>query len=324
VHDKAPSQIQVVSDKPADVQRLGVPVIDYEGSGYRTDFWFNQGREYEDAVERIVVRDLLPPSGGRMVELGAGFGRLAGLYQGYEQVVLVDYSRTLLQQAVQQWGHDPRFVFVAGDLYRLPLASRVADALTMVRVMHHLADVPAALNQIRRVLHGASTAVLEYANKRHLKAILRWLTRRQSWSPFHPEPMEFVPLNFDFHPRWMDAHLRAAGLSSRRRLAVSHFRLSALKRALGPAMLARVERHLFVPGGRFPLSPSVFVQVVARDAGKAMDYDTSPGSEAGLFRCPRCGAEGLEPVDPDHLRCPDCTGSFKRVGGIWDFKGSPC
>ena len=28
------------------------PICDYEGSAYRTEFW-GQGREYEDAVERV-------------------------------------------------------------------------------------------------------------------------------------------------------------------------------------------------------------------------------------------------------------------------------
>ena len=39
-----------------------------------------------------------------MAEIGAGFGRLADLYLGYEQIVLMDYSRTLLLDAVQRVG----------------------------------------------------------------------------------------------------------------------------------------------------------------------------------------------------------------------------
>ena len=35
------------------------PVIDYEGSAYRTDFWEGQGRNYEDAAERLALRDRL-------------------------------------------------------------------------------------------------------------------------------------------------------------------------------------------------------------------------------------------------------------------------
>jgi ubiquinone/menaquinone biosynthesis C-methylase UbiE len=87
---------------------------------------------------------------------------------------LFDYSRTLLQEAARERGHDPRFVFVAGNIYTLPLASGILDSLVMVRVMHHLADVPAALQQLRRVMHRHSVGVIEFANKRNLKALARW------------------------------------------------------------------------------------------------------------------------------------------------------
>ena len=179
-------------------------MIDYEGSGYQTDFWVGQGREYEDAAERRALAELVPLVGVRIAEIGAGFGRLGELYRGYEQVILFDYSRTLLAEAAARWGHDPRFVFVAGNVYSLPLASGILDTLVMVRVMHHLADVDVALAQLQRVLHSRSVAVLEYANKRNLKAIFRWLAGRQQWSPFELQPFEFVELNFDFHPQWME------------------------------------------------------------------------------------------------------------------------
>ena len=72
--------------------REKIPVIDYEGSQYRTDFWIDGGRDYEDATERLALQQLMPPKGARIAEIGAGFGRLADLYLGYEQIVLFDYS----------------------------------------------------------------------------------------------------------------------------------------------------------------------------------------------------------------------------------------
>ncbi len=181
------------------------PIIDYEGSRYRTDFWEGRGREYEDLAERYALRRLLPPSGEVLIEAGAGFGRLADLYQGYRRVVLVDYSFSLLQEARQRWGDDPRFLFVAASLYDLPFTDHSAAALVMVRVMHHLHSPALALREIGRVLHTQGAFLLEYANKRHLKAILRYLAGRQAWSPFALPPYEFVRLNYDFHPAWMQA-----------------------------------------------------------------------------------------------------------------------
>ena len=38
-------------------------ICDYEGSNYRTEFWEGKGRDYEDQVERIALRRLLPQNG---------------------------------------------------------------------------------------------------------------------------------------------------------------------------------------------------------------------------------------------------------------------
>lgn len=314
--------IEESNSKADSAAQAGVPVIDYEGSGYRKDFWEGQGREYEDAVERIVLQRLLPPQGGRIAEIGAGFGRLADLYLGYDQIVLFDYSRTMLADAVYRWGHDPRFVFVAGNLYQMPLAAGTLDALVMVRVMHHLADVPAALAQLQPLLHQRSTAVLEYANKRNLKAVLRWLTRRQQWSPFDRAPLEFVAMNFDFHPGWMATEMKNAGLRVDERVGASHFRLPALKRALPARLLARLDSRLFHIGGRFPLAPSVFVRAAAPDPADRPQSEVGPGEvdPAQLFRCPSCAAHPLAALGPSQLQCPSCARKFGQTDGIWDFK----
>ncbi|MBP7964451.1 MAG: class I SAM-dependent methyltransferase [Caldilineaceae bacterium] len=310
---------------PEATTPIPIPVIDYEGSGYRADFWQGQGRDYEDATERLALTRLLPPQGGRIAEVGAGFGRLADLYLGYDQVVLFDYSRTLLADAVAQRGGDPRFVFVAGNLYELPLATGVLDTLVMVRVMHHLAHVQGALGQLQRTLHRESVAVLEYANKRNLKAILRWVARRQSWSPFDREPLEFVALNFDFHPAWMDDQFAAAGLHKQTQLAVSHFRLGAIKSRVDAQALARWDGRLFAPAGRFPVSPSVFVRVTSQSGPVTQQAPVgaeASNSVAGLFRCVACAHEPLIQHAETEVGCPVCHARYHRHNQIWDFKAA--
>jgi SAM-dependent methyltransferase len=305
-----------IADQATSTPRQVTPVIDYEGSPYKTAFWEGQGRAYEDATERLALQHLLPPRGPRIAEIGAGFGRLADLYLGYAQIILFDYSRTLLQDAVRQWGHDPRFVFVAGNLYELPLATGVLDTLVMVRVMHHLADVPQALRQLQRTLHQQSVAVIEYANKRNLKAMLRWLAGRQRWSPLEWSPVEFVELNFDFHPAWMAARLAEAGLHCRRQWGVSHFRLAGLKERFSAQRLAQLDRCLYGVGGRYPLAPSVFVEVTA----PASRPRSAATEEATLFCCPICRAEAFELVAAKQLLCRHCGKRYSQREGIWDFK----
>jgi SAM-dependent methyltransferase len=318
--DAAHNRKEHVAGSTNQAEAPNIPVIDYEGSQYRANFWVNQGRAYEDAAERIALQRLVPAHGGRIAEIGAGFGRLANLYLGYEQIVLFDYSRTLLQDAARDWGHDPRFVFVAGNIYSLPLASHVLDTLVMVRVMHHLADVDAALRQLRRTLHGHSVAVIEYANKRNLKAMVRWMAGRQAWSPFAAEPVEFVELNFDFHPDWMRERFRAAGLTVRRQYAVSHFRAPLLKARIAAEQLAQWDSWLFAAGGAYPVAPSVFVQAAAPATGKRAAVGSGPDDVAAILRCPQCGHEPLVLSAENLVRCPQCAVCYRRQGQVWDMK----
>ena len=80
------------------------PVCNYEGSDYQESFWDRGGRAYEDAAEAIALQHMLPRQGRLMLELGAGAGRNTLRYLGFEQVILLDYSSTQLQQAQARLG----------------------------------------------------------------------------------------------------------------------------------------------------------------------------------------------------------------------------
>jgi SAM-dependent methyltransferase len=292
------------------------PICDYEGSAYRTEFW-GRGREYEDAVERAALRRLLPPTGRRLVEIGAGYGRLADLYAGYDVVVLFDYARSQLRQARELWGDagpggQPRYVYAAGDFYNLPFVPGLFDAVTIVRTIHHAVDAPAVLRGVAHVLAPGGTFVLEFANKRNLKAILRHLVRRQDWSPFDREPVEFARLNFDFHPAWMRARLAEAGLRVQQLRTVSHFRLGLLKRALPTGLLVALDRLLQPTGALWQLAPSVLARCTASD-------DRAAAPPGAFFRCPVCRSIAL--VDEgEMLSCTDCGARYAVRDGIYDFK----
>ena len=287
-------------------------ICDYEGSSYCTDFWEGQGREYEDLVERIALRKLLSPEGDLLMEVGAGFGRLADLYDGYKKVVLLDYSKSMLHQAHERLGCGERYIYVAANLYNLPFVDHLFSTIVTVRVLHHVQDIAAAFCEIRRVSAPAGHYILEYANKRHLKAILRYALRRQQWNPFTLEPVEFVKLNYDFHPVWMEAHLRKAGFAIERQLTVSHFRHPLAKRLVPTQLLAAVDGSLQWTASLWKLSPSIFVR--AR-AGK----EYPPAEPPGFFRCPVCHNSQLVEVD-QALDCPNCHRKWPIDGGVYDFK----
>jgi SAM-dependent methyltransferase len=186
------------------------------------------------------------------------------------------------------------------------------DTVTMVRVMHHVADVPAALAGIAASLKPGATFVLEFANKRNLKAILRYVARRQAWSPFAPEPVEFVRLNFDFHPAWMDARLREAGFSVKRTLSVSYFRWALLKRLIPARALAAADGALQGIGAAWKLAPSIFLQLQAPVTNRA----APPGA---FFRCPACKSEKVD-ESPDAVTCGECGREWPVREGIYEFK----
>jgi ubiquinone/menaquinone biosynthesis C-methylase UbiE len=297
-----------------------IPVCDYEGSDYRTRFWGDEDRAYEDLAERIAIRRMLPPRGERLLEIGTGFGRLVDLYQGYSQILLLDYSTSMLREAQERLGRDPRCIYVASDLYQMPLADNLVDAACMVRVMHHVADVSGALRQVHRVTRPGGAYLLEFASKLHLKSILRYVLRRQSWSPFVEAPVEFVELNFDFHPRWMKERLRSAGFAIEQVRTVSRFRTPLLKRLIPARVLAALDGALQGLGALWQLTPSVFV--LARRDGEPLPARPSRLLPAeALFRCPSCTAQQWE-VAETALHCRSCGTRWAIEDGIYNFKAA--
>lgn len=291
------------------------PVCDYEGSDYRTRFWEGQGRHYEDQVERIALRRLMPPTGATLIEIGAGFGRLADEYRGYEQVVLFDYSRSLLREAQTHYGDDPRFLFVAGNWYHMPFVSGLFATMVQVRTLHHAADAPALFQELARIARPGGRYILEFANKQNLKAIFRYLAQKQAWSPFAVEPVEFVELNFDFHPRWIRQQLQTAGFLPGRMLTVSHFRFEPVKRYLPVSFLSRLDAIIQLTGNWWQLAPSVFVQVKHPPAG-------STAVAPHFFACPACRSPLPQRPDAGVLACANeaCRQGWRVDKGLYDFK----
>lgn len=287
-------------------------ICDYEGSNYRTDFWEGRGRDYEDRVERLAIRRLLPKSGRRLVEIGAAFGRLTNEYVGYEQIILLDYSLSQLQYAQGQYGRDGRFIYVAANAYQMPLQTGVCDGATVIRVLHHMQDVPKIFAEIRRVLAPHSTFLLEYANKRHLKAMVRYAFRKQAWSPYDLAPVEYVPLNFDFHPRYIGQELQKAGFITQKRVPVSFFRLGLLKK-LPMGLLVGADAVL----QRIPFfyTPSIFT-LNQTDAGG--EDRVAVDVPEGLFRCPQTGEALIR--DGEVMYAPKSGVRYAIRDGIYDFK----
>jgi ubiquinone/menaquinone biosynthesis C-methylase UbiE len=297
------------------------PVCNYEDSDYQTSFWDRGGREYEDRAEAIALKRLLPPGGHLMLELGAGAGRNTSRYLGFDRVVLLDYSRTQLEQAQARLGKLDKYIYVAGDVYRIPFVDDLFDAATMIRVLHHMADAPRALEQVKNVMHPGGTFILEFANKLNLKAIFRYWLGLQKWSPFTLEPVEFAKLNFDFHPKAVRNWLQELGFTIERTLTLSHFRVGTLKRLIPKGVLVFFDSVFQWTGAWWQLTPSVFVKARRGKRHSMHGTETHPRitSLLAFFKCPDCGSITLE-QRKGYLECLNCEKKWEFREGIYDFR----
>jgi len=222
-----------------------------------------------------------------------------------------------LEQAQARLGKSDKYIYVAADVYRLPFVDGLFDGATMIRVLHHMADAPKALTQIRNTMSANGTFILEFANKLNLKAILRYLLGRQTWSPFTLEPVEFVELNFDFHPKAVQNWLKELGFSVDRILALSYFRVGLLKRIIPTGILVFFDSLLQWTGSFFQFTPSVFIKAVGGNrSGKPLKQNLSV---LEFFKCPDCEHSPL--IDrSDYLECSNCKKKWEFKDGIYDFR----
>ena len=290
------------------------PVCSYEGSDYQSAFWDNANRRYEDAVETVAIERLFNQGGHLLLELGAGAGRLTERYKNWDKIVLLDYSRSQMVQARERLGDQANYIYVAADIYKLPFVNALFDGATMIRTLHHMADPALTLSSVRRVLAEDSQFLLEFANKRNLKSIGRWLLGRQKWSPFSPEQVEFVRLNYNFHPKTVLKTLEECGFKNESSLGVSHFRTDWFKKHIKHERLVKWDASLQNVAPFKNYTPSIFTlnQAVGGE---------QKAEGPNFFACPICG-EGL-PDAKATQSCPGCGHEWEYKDGIYEFRINP-
>lgn len=134
------------------------------------EFFDLHARQWDDLARSLLpVPDYreqllaLVPAGGTVVEIGIGTGGLLpALAARAAQVIGVDHSPAMLEETRRRLalaglaGIDLRL----GEMTHLPLPDNGADCAVLNMVLHHAADPPAVLREIRRILSPAGVLVL--------------------------------------------------------------------------------------------------------------------------------------------------------------------
>ena len=239
-------------------------ISDYNGYDYKKEFWENVDREYEDQADRMAIRKLLPKRMEKFADIGGGYGRLANEYlKRAHKIYLFDYSKTELEQAKATYGD--KIETKAGDIYKLPFKDGELDGLMMVRVTHHLKDMPKAIAELYRVLKPGGVAVIEVANKRTLPKMARFVTGRSKVNPFDKKVANYKEISkdgfYNYHPKYVEEIFDKTGFKCERVLSVSNFRSKTLKKMIGTDRLVKMEDSAQKALAPIRFAPSIYYKL---------------------------------------------------------------
>jgi len=283
----------------------------YEGIQYK-DFWTGLSKDRLDQEEQALVNELLPASGRRFIDVGCGFGRLAGCYLNrFQQVVMLDGSMTLLKQAQEISGE--KAFYIAADVNHLPFQSESFDCALMIRVFHHLPNSQAILLELKRILGDSGVLVFNYSNKRNARQIFEWLLRLTKVNPFTLEPAGLGTTFIHHHPQYVNRVLNDTGFS------LIKYRGSGVMDKITAKLglfdkLASTGKFVAPAWGAIKLAPWIICKA---NSGNASTTASDKGIEE-LLICPSCH-HSLQKTSCKYT-CLTCGKQYPIKDGIVDFR----
>jgi ubiquinone/menaquinone biosynthesis C-methylase UbiE len=230
-------------------------------------YW--DGRDYEDAAERIAIARLLGDKQFKhAVDIGGGYGRLCVFLKNYaKKVTLAEPSKQQLDIATDFLKNHKGIDKVQTQADKLKFKNNSLDLITMIRVMHHLPDPSKEFDELHRVLTDDGYLVLEMANYAHGRNRFKYFVKMKkipnepvdirSKQNKHDDEIAFVNHN----PKTVVKQLAHAGLKVEKVLSVSNLRSPGLKRVLPRAVMLAFEKPLQVALAKAYFGPSVFFLV---------------------------------------------------------------
>jgi ubiquinone/menaquinone biosynthesis C-methylase UbiE len=239
--------------------------FDYPG------YWI--GREYEHKSELVALKAFLQKikSLRTILEVGAGFGRLASSYAfRAKKVILTDPSSRTLKAARAAFKDRKNIKFVHSSLENLPakIRSGSINLIIMIRVLHHIEDIDTAFKIIHRMLAPGGYFIFEFPNKKHIKATLRQFLRgnysfledRTTNDIRSKKSVKKGTLPFlNYHPDRIAEVLDNYGFKVVDERSVSNIRNAFFKKIFPTDLLVAVESVLQKPFSYIDFGPSIFI-----------------------------------------------------------------
>ena len=240
----------------------------YDNYDYPT-YWI--GREYEHEAEIIAIKSLLKriPKLKTIVEIGAGYGRLVPSYLfRAKKIILADPSAKLLKLA-RNTLNNKSIVYIHANIENLypKVRKNTADLVILVRVLHHISDIDQALSIIGKITKTKGYLILEFANKRHLKATISEFIHGNFTFPLDITPKEIKNKKkktktiafYNYHPDIIKEILYQNGYSIVEVRSVSNIRSCLIKKFSSTETLLFFEKFLQKPLSSLFFGPSIFI-----------------------------------------------------------------
>ena len=102
---------------------------------------------------------------GYIADFGTGTGRIADALRraGSRNIIAIDRSRPMLEQALAKTGHN-HILALRADVSKVPIRTATVDAVTCSGVLHHTVDPSQVIDEAARILRPGGRLVIREPN----------------------------------------------------------------------------------------------------------------------------------------------------------------
>lgn len=291
------------------------------------EYW--KDRDYEHKAEMMIIKKYTQDMEGKFVlDIGGSFGRLLEVaHFGKITPIIADYSlETLKLNKKFIRSRYPRTRLVAANAYHLPFKNGTICHSLLVRILHHIVNQYELFSEVERVMKKDGFLIMEYANKLHLKARIKWLLtlnfKNYTTAPYQqPAQGNFEGVRegessvfLNYHPRNITKLLHSSGFKVLKKTNCSFFRINFIKKTVPISLLLFFEKIFQKTLSWTNITPSIILKTQQTRGKKEKNIEKFED----ILCCPKCKSD-LK-ISKDKAECKKCKKTFKKDEGIWDFR----